>query len=154
MVIIVSKFNYHCYSTIEWIQLSWLESIDATCFRREKQNKSFLMDLLLIPDVKDFYFSAWKWYNHLIHSWIINFVTTPIAQKLVLHDNAIDFWQDLQQRFSKAGRVLIVTLQSIINNLPQGSKYVLDYFTEIKTIENPTEFPFHIWFPISLFPLL
>jgi len=46
----------------------------------------------------------------------------------------LEVWQDLQERFSKIYRILIAKLRSSINNLKQGTKSVLDYFTEMKAL--------------------
>jgi hypothetical protein len=43
-------------------------------------------------------------------------------------------WRDLHERFSKADRVRIASLHTSINNLKQGSKSVLDYFMELKSL--------------------
>lgn len=55
-------------------------------------------------------------------------------QILVFHEHAIDVWQDLKERFFKVDRVCIAMLRSTINNLKQDSKFVLDYFTGMKTM--------------------
>jgi len=47
---------------------------------------------------------------------------------------AIDVWEELKDRFSKADRIRFSMLLSTINNLKQGSKYVLDFFSEMKTL--------------------
>ncbi|MCI26703.1 integrase catalytic region, partial [Trifolium medium] len=87
-----------------------------------------------IPDFDDLNRRAWERCNHLIHSWIINSVSEQIAQTLVFHENCIDVWLDLQERFSKVDRIRIANLRTSINNLKQGSKSVLDYFTEMKML--------------------
>ena len=56
------------------------------------------------------------------------------AQTIVFYDTALDVWRDLQERFSKIDRIRIATFRSTINNLKQGSKSVLDYFTELKAL--------------------
>lgn len=48
--------------------------------------------------------------------------------------HAIDAWLDLKDHFAKSDRIRIAMLRSKINNLKQGSKTVLDYFTEMKTL--------------------
>jgi len=87
-----------------------------------------------IPDEDDLNRNAWERCNHLIQSWIINSISPQIMQTLVFHESVIDAWSDLKERFAKADRIRIATLRSKINNLKQGSKTVLDYFTEIKTL--------------------
>lgn len=99
-----------------------------------KNKLKFIDGSMEIPDDDDLNRAAWERCNHLIQSWIINSVSPQIAQTLVFHENAIDAWQDLKERFAKADRIRIATLRSKINNLKQGSKTVLDYFTEMKTL--------------------
>jgi len=87
-----------------------------------------------IPDDDDLNRSAWEQCNHLIQSWIINSVSPQIAQTLVFHETAIEAWLDLKECFAKADRIRIATLRSTVNNLKQGSKSVLEYFTEMRTL--------------------
>lgn len=72
--------------------------------------------------------------NHLIHYCLINYVFEPIAQTIIFHGNAIAVWEEFCQKFSKAFRVHISTLQSQINNLKQNPRSVLDYFIETKIL--------------------
>jgi len=99
-----------------------------------KNKLKFIDGSMEIPDEDDLNRSAWERCNHLIQSWIINSVSPQIAQTLVFHENAIDAWSDLKERFAKVDRIRIATLRSKINNLKQGSKTVLEYFTEMKTL--------------------
>jgi len=99
-----------------------------------KNKLKFVDGSLEVPDEDDLNCNAWERCNHLIQSWIINFVSPQTAQALVFHEIAIDAWLDLKERFSKVDRIRIATLRSTINNLKQGSKYVLDYFTEMHTL--------------------
>ena len=55
-------------------------------------------------------------------------------QTIIFHVRAIDVWEELKDRFSKVDRIRVSMLRSSINNLKQGSKSILDYFTEMKTL--------------------
>jgi len=99
-----------------------------------KNKLSFINGAIQQPDVLDLNRAAWGRCNHLIHSWIINSVSESIAQTIVFHDYALDVWEDLKERFSKADRIRISTLRSSINNLKQGGKSVSEYFTEFRTL--------------------
>jgi len=77
---------------------------------------------------------VWERCNYLIHSWILNSVSPQIAQTIIFHVHAIDVWEELKDRLSKADRSRVSMLRSAINNHKQGSKFVLDYFTELKTL--------------------
>jgi hypothetical protein len=99
------------------------------------KNKLKIIDgSMEIPDEDDLNRYAWERCNHLVQSWIINSVSPQIAQTLVFHENAIDAWSDLKERFSKADKIRIASLRSKINNMKQGSRSVLEYFTEMKTL--------------------
>ena len=87
-----------------------------------------------MPDTDDLNNNAWERCNHLVHSLLINSVSDLISQTIVFHDNAFDVWEDLKERFSKVDRIRIAQLRSSINTLRQGTKSVLDYFTEMKAL--------------------
>lgn len=52
---------------------------------------------LKVSDEDDLNRSACERCNHLIQSWIINSVSSQIAQTLVFHVNTIDIWLDLKE---------------------------------------------------------
>lgn len=91
--------------------------------------------------------NAWERCNHLVQSWIINYVSDSIAYAIVFYDYTFEVWQDLHERFSKIDHIRIVMLRSSINNLKQGPKYVIDYFTELKALWE--EFSSHVPFQIA-----
>ena len=99
-----------------------------------KNKLLFINGSLHVPDTDDLNRNAWERCNHLVHSWLINSVPDSIAQTIVFHDNAFDVWEDLKERFSKVDRIRIAQLRSSINSLRQGTKSVLDYFTEMKAL--------------------
>jgi hypothetical protein len=99
-----------------------------------KNKLAFIDRATPIPDLLDLNRSAWERCNHLVHSWIINSVSASIAQTLVFHDYAIDAWEDLHERFAKADRIRIVSLRSALHNLKQGTRSVLDYYTDMRSL--------------------
>jgi hypothetical protein len=112
--------------------LAWNRSMQRALGAKNKLR--FVDGSLEIPLLDDLNRSQWERCNHLIISWILNSVSDQIAATVVFHENAIDVWHDLQERFSKVDRIRIATLRSSINNLKQDSKSVLDYFTEMKAL--------------------
>ena len=99
-----------------------------------KNKLVFINGSVPIPDLEDLNCDAWECCNHLIHSWLINFVSPQIAQTLVFYEHAIDVWEELKERFAKVDRIRIASLRSSINNVKQGSKTILEYFTEMKIL--------------------
>jgi len=112
--------------------LTWSRSMKHTLGTKNKF--AFIDGSVPIPPMDDLNRNAWERCNNLIHSWIINSVSPQIAQTIVFHEHAIDVWIELQERFSKVDRIRVASLRSSINNLKQGDKSVLDYFTEMKSL--------------------
>jgi hypothetical protein len=104
------------------------------CALGAKNKLPFINGTLPVPDNYDLNRNAWERCNYLVHSWLINSVSDSIAQTIVFHDNAFDVWEDLKERFSKVDRICIAQLRSSLNTLKQGTKSVLDYFTEMKAL--------------------
>ncbi|RHN71398.1 putative gag-polypeptide of LTR copia-type [Medicago truncatula] len=112
--------------------LAWNRSMKRALGTKNKF--VFIDGSVPIPPLDDLNRNAWERCNNLILSWIINSVSPQIAQTIVFHESAIDVWIELQERFSKVDRIRVASLRSSINNLKQGDKSVLDYFTEIKSL--------------------
>ncbi|KAL6503343.1 hypothetical protein OROGR_025270 [Orobanche gracilis] len=101
--------------------LAWSRSMRRSLGATNKL--AFIDRSIPIPDMLDLNSSAWECCNHLVHSWIINFVSESIAQTLVFHESALDAWEDLSERFAKADRIRIVSLRSALHNLKQAMAY-------------------------------
>jgi hypothetical protein len=99
-----------------------------------KYKLGFINGTIFVPNRQDLNSNAWERCNHLVQSSIINFVSDSIAQTTVFYDSAFEVWQDLYERFSKMYRISMATLRSSINNLKQGTKSMLDYFTALKAL--------------------
>jgi len=112
--------------------LAWHRSMKRALGAKNKL--SFIDGSIPIPPIDDLNRSAWDRCNYLTHSWILNSVSPQIAQIIVFHEYTIDVWIQLQERFSKVDRVRIASLRTAINNLKQGTKSVLEYFTELKSL--------------------
>jgi hypothetical protein len=124
-VLISPKFDGSNY-------LAWSRSMQRALGAKNKL--SFINGTLPVPDDDDLNRNAWERCNHLVQSWLIASVSDSIAQTVVFHDTSFEVWQDLKERFSKVDRIRIAHLRSSINNLKQGSKSVLEYFTELKAL--------------------
>ncbi|KAK2427099.1 hypothetical protein QL285_025700 [Trifolium repens] len=112
--------------------LAWSRSMRRALGAKNKL--AFIDRATPIPDLLDLNRSAWERCNHLVHSWIINSVSESLAQTLVFHDFAIDSWEDLYERFAKVDRIRIVSLRSALHNLKQGTRSVLDYYTDMRAL--------------------
>lgn len=63
-----------------------------------------------IPDNDDLDFAQWKCCNCFIHSWIINLISEQMSSTINFHENSLEAWNDLHERFSKVDRIRILTL--------------------------------------------
>jgi len=89
---------------------------------------------MLIPDNDDLNRISWESCNHLLLSWILNYVFETIAQTIIFHDNIVYAWDDLKERIAKVDRNCISSLHSTVHSLKQGTKTVLEYFIELITL--------------------
>lgn len=65
-----------------------------------------------VPDRFDPSYDAWERCNNLIHSWIINSVSPPIAQSIIHTKLVIVVWKNLKERFAQGDLVhLLLDLQ-------------------------------------------
>jgi len=77
-----------------------------------------LISTFSVPSRLDLNRGVWQRCNNLVHSWLINSVSSPIVKKIAFLENTIDVQQDLKERFSKliASVLLIYVLRSIISS--------------------------------------
>jgi len=92
--------------------LAWSRSMKHTLGMKNKF--AFVDGSVPITPMDDLNRNAWERCNNLIHSWILNSVSPPIAQTIVFHEYAIDVWIELQERFSKVDRICVAS-QGISN---------------------------------------
>lgn len=99
-----------------------------------KNKLRFLDGSSPLPDRLDPSYEAWQRCNNLVHTWIVNSVSTSIAQSIIYMDIAATAWNDLQSRFSRGDRVRIAELQKDLASLQQNSLSISDYFTSMRVI--------------------
>jgi hypothetical protein len=88
----------------------------------------------VVTDRFDPSYRAWNRCNMLVHSWIMNSVSESIAQSIMFMENALDVWNDLKERFSQADLVRISEIQQEIYALKQDSKYVTEFYSDLKLL--------------------
>lgn len=99
------------------------------CALDTKNKRIFIDGSIPTPAMADLNHIAWEQCNCLVHSWSLKSVNALIAQTIIFLENALDVWNDLKERFTKTDHIHVSNLRFEINNLKQGSKFVLDYFT-------------------------
>ncbi|XP_057432108.1 uncharacterized protein LOC130724856 [Lotus japonicus] len=111
---------------------AWARSMKRALVAKNKFR--FIIGEIPVPAATDANFEAWDRCNSMIHSWILNSVTISIANSIVFLENVCDAWRDLRDRFSQGDLVRISELHNEISNLKQNSKYVSEYYTELKIL--------------------
>jgi len=114
--------------------LAWSRSMQHALGAKNKL--TFIDGSMPIPDLGDLNHSDWERCNHLLHSWVLNSISESIAPTIVFHDTTISAWEDLNEHFAKVDHIYISTLRSAFNNLRQGTKYVLEYFIEMRSLRD------------------
>jgi hypothetical protein len=75
---------------------------------------------------------AWTRCNNMVLSWLLNSVSTEIANSIIYIDDASEILIDLQDRFSQHNGPRIFQLQKSISCLSQENNSVSSYFTAMK----------------------
>jgi hypothetical protein len=100
-----------------------------------KMKLDFIDCTLPVPaDAFDPSFRAWNRCNQLVSSWLLNFVSTSIANSIVFFENAIDIWNELRERFSQGDLIRISELQQEIYALQQDSRSVTKFYSDLKVL--------------------
>jgi hypothetical protein len=68
----------------------------------------------------------------MVLSWLLNSVSTEIANSIIYIDDASEIWNDLQDRFSQHNGPRIFQLQKSISPLSRENNSVSAYFTAMK----------------------
>lgn len=69
-----------------------------------KNKLSFVDRFIQVPKILDLNRATWEGWIYLVHSWILNFVTEPMGQTIVLLENALNVW--IKERFFIANRIV------------------------------------------------
>ncbi|XP_030487149.1 uncharacterized protein LOC115704067 [Cannabis sativa] len=67
-------------------------------------------------------------------SWLINSVSSEIAQSIMYYELATKTWNDLPERFNEGNGPWIFQLQTQLTRLQQGDYSVSAYFTKMKSL--------------------
>lgn len=114
--------NYH----------TWARTMRRVLISKNKYK--FVDGTFPVPAAHDPTYEAWERCNNLIHTWIMNSVSPPIAQSVVYIENAVDVWTDLRERFSQGDLIRVAELQEEIYAFKQGNMSVTEYFTELRSL--------------------
>lgn len=82
-----------------------------------KNKIGFINGTVKPPTKTDDKFLIWEGYNHMVLSWILNFVNSEIAVSIIYTESAADVWDDLHDRFSQGNDMRIFEIHQEIVEL-------------------------------------
>ncbi|XP_042964632.1 uncharacterized protein LOC122298852 [Carya illinoinensis] len=118
----LSNNNYHLWSRSMFLSL-------------KTQNKlGFIDGSLPILDKVAALFPSWSKCDTIVLSWLLNSLTSKIAQSVIYVDSSRAMWLELKEHFSQGNGPRIFELQTAITALRQENNDVSTYFTDLKVL--------------------
>ncbi|KAF5470095.1 hypothetical protein F2P56_010638 [Juglans regia] len=114
----LSNNNYH----------SWSRSMFLSLKARNKLG--FIDGSLSAPKEDDPLFSPWSKCDTIVLSWLLNSLSSKIAQSVIYVDSSNAMWLEPKERFSQGNGPHIFELQTAICALRQYQNDVSTYFTD------------------------
>ena len=79
-------------------------------------------------------YAAWKTCNDMVLSWLLNSLTSDIADSVIFCNTAHEVWEDLHNRFSQSNAPQIFQIERDIACLTQDQMTVAAYYTKLKKL--------------------
>ena len=78
--------------------------------------------------------NLWERCDDMVVSWILNSLSTDIADSLQYVNNAKELWQELEDRYDQPNGAKRYQIQREINDLTQGVLDITGYYTKLKKL--------------------
>ncbi|KAL9240959.1 hypothetical protein vseg_015123 [Gypsophila vaccaria] len=99
------------------------------------KNKVCLIDgTLLKPSASSSSFKNWQRCNDMVFSWILNALSSEIADSILYSDSAKSAWSELEERYGQSNGAQLYGVQQKLNDFSQGNDSIATYFTKLKAI--------------------
>ncbi|KAI9161533.1 hypothetical protein LWI28_018372 [Acer negundo] len=121
------------FQTSERRQLFYLERA-ITLALNSKNKLGFVDNSITAPSKEtdpDGY-ATWSRCNDMVHSWIVNALSSKISDSVIYYSTAHEVWEDLRERFSQSNAPHIFEIQRDIAYLRQEQLSVSIYYTKLK----------------------
>ncbi|KAK9669742.1 hypothetical protein RND81_13G151400 [Saponaria officinalis] len=76
----------------------------------------------------------WQRCNDMVFSWLINALSSEIADSVLYCQSAHDVWVELEDRFGKSNGAQLYAVHKKLNDFNQGNDRITTYFTKLKSI--------------------
>ncbi|XP_019241953.1 PREDICTED: uncharacterized protein LOC109225952 [Nicotiana attenuata] len=99
-----------------------------------KNKLGFIDSSCPMPPLTDPNHSIWSRCNHMVTSWLLNYLTKVIGDSVLYSKTAKDLWLDLEHRFGQPNGAKLYHLQKELADLVQGTADIATYFTRMKRL--------------------
>nr|XP_016455842.1 PREDICTED: uncharacterized protein LOC107779857 [Nicotiana tabacum] len=82
------------------------------------------------PDASSTDFKQWNRCNDMVISWILNYLSKDIAEKVLYSKIANAIWKELEVRFGQCNGAQLYQLQKELGDLVQGTSDIAGYYTK------------------------
>ncbi|KAL3342835.1 hypothetical protein AABB24_026728 [Solanum stoloniferum] len=86
------------------------------------------------PPSNDLEYRQWERCDDMATSWILNSLSRDIADSVEYVNNALELWNDLEDRYDQTNGVKLYQIQKEINDLIQGVLDIITYYTRMKKL--------------------
>ncbi|KAK9690007.1 hypothetical protein RND81_09G098300 [Saponaria officinalis] len=77
--------------------------------------------------------------NDMVFSWILNALSSEIADSVLYYDTAKDVWGELEDRYGQSNGAQLYAVQKKLSDFSQGTDSITTYFTKIKSVWDEIE---------------
>ncbi|KAK6804699.1 hypothetical protein RDI58_002483 [Solanum bulbocastanum] len=99
-----------------------------------KNKMGFITGNCVKPPPTDPTYNQWERCDDMVISWILNSLSTDIADSLQYVNNAKELWQELKDRYDQPNGAKRYQIQREINDLGQGTLDITSYYTKLKKL--------------------
>lgn len=111
---------------------AWKKSMSIALSAKNKLG--FITGKVVKPDETSSDFNQWQRCNDMVTSWILNVLSSDIAESILFSDSAYDIWKELEDLFDQANGAKLYQLKKDMCSFAQGTRDVATYFTKMKKI--------------------
>ncbi|KAK9664574.1 hypothetical protein RND81_14G052800 [Saponaria officinalis] len=83
--------------------------------------------------------NAWQRCNDMVFSWILNALSSEIADSVLYCESAKDVWSELEDRYGQSNGAQLYAVQKKLSDFSQGNDSITSYFTKIKSVWDEIE---------------
>ncbi|KAH0769942.1 hypothetical protein KY290_013923 [Solanum tuberosum] len=99
-----------------------------------KNKMGFITGKCVKPPSTDPTCNLWEGCDDMVILWILNSLSTDIADSLQYVNNANELWQELEDRYDQPNGAKHYQIQREINDLTQGVLDITGYYTKLKKL--------------------